>query len=240
MTMKRSLPLLAAGLLVLAPLAASAEDLVVIDSTLPTFAPGSSVKGDQTVKLPERSRLVLVAESGRTVTLNGPYEGKPAPEKGKGGDSRLGTALASLVRSTQEDANSVGAIRAAGIRTRADALMINLSESGDYCVVDPAAVQITRYADERGAEITLNAVKGDLKTAFAWPGAGNHLAWPAALPIEDGATYLVEQAGKDSRTMLVLHKVEDKAPTDAHRAVEMAEKGCLEQAKMLLALLRKG
>lgn len=63
---------------------------------------------------------------------------------------------------------------------------------------------------------------------------------PAALAVEDGVTYLVEQSGKDIRMMLIIHRGHEDAPTYAHRAVFMAEKGYLEQAKMLLALLKKG
>ncbi len=219
---------------------ASAEEVVVIESTLAAFTPGAAINGDQVLKLPEKSKLVLVTEGGRTVILTGPYEGKPAPGGSKAADSRLTTALASLVRSTQEDANSVGAIRAAGIKTRGDALRVNLSESGDYCIGDPGGVEMTRNAIDKGDEITLNAVKGDLKASFSWPAGSDHTTWPAAMAPEDGATYLVGQSGKDSRTMLIIHRVQDDAPTDAHRAVFMAEKGCLEQAKMLLALIRRG
>lgn len=218
---------------------ARAEPLVVIESTLPSLAPGATVDGAAALNLPERSRVVLVSETGKTVALNGPWQGKPGAGGTGGGDPRLVTALASLVRTAQEDSHSVGAIRAAGIKTRADALMINLSESGDYCIADPKAVDVTRYGSETGASVTLNAVKGDHRASLSWPAGRDRTAWPADLPLEDGATYLVEQDGKDSRTMLVVHTIVDDMPTDAHRAVFMMEKDCLEQAKMLLALLRK-
>jgi len=234
--MKRPLALVA---LLLLSTPALADSLVVVESTLPAFAPGAMLDGDKPITLPEKSKLVLISDAGKTVSLSGPFSGKPGTG-GKAADSRLTTALATLVRTSQEDANSVGAIRAASIKTRADALMVNLSESGDYCIADPKAVEMTRYADEKWPTVSVNAVKGDKVSDLSWPAGGNHAAWPEALPIEDGATYLVSQQGKDSRTMLVLHLIEDKAPTDAHRAVFMAEKGCLEQAKMLLALLKKG
>lgn len=218
-----------------------AEELVIVDSTLPILTPGSVLDGSKPLALPERSRVVLVSESGRTIALNGPWRGKPAEAVGGAGDGngRLVTALASLVRTSQEDAHSIGAIRAAGVKTRADALMINLSESGDYCIADTRIVEITRYASETGARVTLNLVKSDLTATLSWPAGRDRSPWPGDLPIKDGGTYLVEQDGKDSRTMIVLHTIVDDAPTDAHRAVFMAEKGCSEQARMLLALLRK-
>lgn len=220
---------------------AQAEELVVVDSTLPAVAPGSLVDGAKLLSLPEKSRVVLVSESGRTIALAGPWQGKPGEAAAGAGDSngRLVTALASLVRTSQEDAHSVGAIRAAGVKTRADALMVNLSESGDYCVSDAKGVEVTRYPSETGAHVTLNAVQGNGKTTLVWPTGRDRSSWPADLPINDGATYLVEQDGKDSRTMIVLHMIVDDTPTDAHRAVFMAEQGCSEQARMLLALIRK-
>lgn len=221
---------------------AQAEPLVVIESTVAALAPGATVESAAPLTLPERSRVVLVSETGKTMVLAGPWQGKPGAgsASGGGGDARLVTALSSLVRTAQEDAHSVGAIRAAGIKTRADALMINLSESGDYCIADAKTVDVTRYASDTGARVIVNAVKGDRSVALTWPAGRDRTAWPADLPLEDGATYLIEQDGKDSRTMVVVHAIVDDMPTEAHRAVFMAEKGCIEQAKMLLALLRKG
>lgn len=220
---------------------ARAEELVVIESTLPNLAPGSIVDGTKPLTLPEKSRVVLVSESGKNIALQGPWQGKPNTGSAVAADGtpRLLTGLASLVRLSAEDANSVGAIRAASIKTRADALMINLSESGDYCIADLNSVDMTRYISESSRRVTLNAVRGDVTTTLTWPAGRDRTTWPRDLPIEDGATYLVEQEGKDTRTMLVLHAIVDDTPTDAHRAVFMAERGCTEQARMLLALLRK-
>jgi len=143
------------------------------------------------------------------------------------------------VRSTQEDTGSVGAIRAAGILTREDALMINASESGDYCILDPKSVQITRYKQETAPSIVLNAVKGDTRQEIKWPTGQNNTPWPTAAVLDDGAVYLIEQPGKDTRTMITLHRMDGKAESDIHQAILMAEEGCMEQAKMLLALVKK-
>ena len=118
-------------------------------------------------------------------------------------------------------------------------MQINISESGDYCLTDPKAAELTRYGSETGPAVTITPVQGGEPQTISWGGAQKSTPWPSSLAIKDGATYLVDQVDKDSRTMVVLHMVEDTAPTDAHRAVFMAEKGCGEQAKMLLALLKK-
>lgn len=235
--MRRILPTLL--LLLLAPLA-QAQSLVVLESSLPAYAAGATVQADAALNLPDKSRLVLVSEDGNTIALAGPFQGTAKSKMtGGGGNATFATALASLVRSTQEDKSSVGAVRAAGIGTREEALMVNLSESGDYCVTDPASLLMTRYKHETAPKITIVAPQAGLSLPMTWPTGRDRAPWPASMKAEDGAVFLIDQEGKDSRTMITLHRMSGSYPTLAHEAVSMAEAGCTEQAKMLLALLRR-
>ena len=222
--------------------AAQASEFVVISPTVSSIGAGQVIAAGQRLVLPAKARVILVNEAGKTVSLRGPYEGKPGGES-KGGKSRFIAALASLVSTTEQDARSVGAIRAANIRTKRQAIMINISETGDYCLIEGGRDEITRYRSEKSATITIAAVKdgsAQPPQTFPWPKDARQIAWPASLPIEDGATFLVGQADKDTRTMLVMHRLSGDVPTDVHLVVEMGAKGCLEQATMMLALIRRG
>ncbi len=225
----------------LAPLPALAQSLIVLESSLPNYALGAEVSADAALNLPDKSRLVLVAEDGRSVVLTGPFQGnaKSKMAAGGGGNKAFSTALASLVRSAQEETSSVGAVRAAGIGTRDEALMVNLSESGDYCVAEPAKLMITRYKHETAPKISITVVADSSEVQIAWPSGTDRTAWPIPAKVEDGARFIVSQDGKDSRTLITLVKVSGNYPTVAHEAVEMANAGCAEQARMLLALMRR-
>lgn len=237
--MRRFMLALLFGLL--APQPALAQNLVVLESTLPNYALGTEVSADAALNLPDKSRLVLVTEDGRSVVLAGPYQGNAKSKLGAGGggNKAFSTALASLVRSAQEETSSVGAVRAAGIGTHDEALMVNLSESGDYCVADPAKLMMTRYKHETGPKLSITVVADSSEVQIAWPSGTDRTAWPAAAKFDDGAKFIVSQDGKDSRTLITLVKVSGSYPTLAHEAVEMANAGCAEQARMLLALMRR-
>lgn len=225
------------AVLVVFACAAAAQDFVILSSSEPSLAPGSVIRAGQKIQLPALKQLVLVNAAGRTVTVSGPFDGVPGGDAP--GDNRLVLALASLVRTTQEESTSVGAIRAAGIRTDREAMMINVSETGDYCLAAGGRPEMTRYQHESAGRVTITAVADGSTRTVDWGERVGALPWPEGMPVEGGATYLVQQAGKDTRTMIVLHRIEDTFPTHAHRALGLAEKGCKEQARMFLALLAR-
>ncbi len=220
------------------PTGALAEDFIVLSSTTPEFKVGGVVPSGTKVELAPRKRLVLVNAAGRTLKLTGPYSDTPGGAPGKGA-SNVMAALASLVRTTQEDARSVGAVRAAGISTERQAMMVNVSETGDYCGYEGAARELTRYKFEKGATVTITAVEDAKAETLEWDRNNPFLPWPKSIPIQDGATYLVGQDGKDSRTMIIMHQLGEKKENPVETVLEMGTKGCLEQVKMLLALMRK-
>jgi len=216
---------------------AAANDYVVISSNVSALSPGKTVAASETLNIPTLRKVVLVNASGLTVVLKGPYNGKPgAPAKG--GSSKLVTALASLVKTTQKDLSSIGAIRAANIKTFRDAMMVNISETGDYCKTSKAPPELTRYQSESARQVTVTSAQDGKKVDLNWKKGQKSILWPTQINYQAGATYLVQQEGKDSRTMLVAREVSGNFATKIHLIMAVAQKGCLEQAKMLLALLK--
>src|SRR5271156_6541226 len=82
---------------------AQAEDFVVVESSAPALAAGAAIASGSAVTVPDKARVVLLAASGQIVTLTGPFQGVPAAAAGGAGDSRLLTAVASLVHSNQQE-----------------------------------------------------------------------------------------------------------------------------------------
>lgn len=72
----------------------------------------------------------------------------------------------------------------------------------------------------------------------ALPAGAQTLPWPSKTTLGEGDKYLARMKGRRVSSKLVLHLVPEGLPTDAHRAAWMADKGCLRQARRLLARLR--
>jgi hypothetical protein len=80
-----------------------------------------------------------------------------------------------------------------------------------------------------GSQATLTWTKGTLRQP-----------WPPALKMNDGDMFSFAQKGADQAAIATIHLV--TAPpgvTDVERAVLMAQAGCQDQAKRLLAVVAK-
>ncbi len=224
--------------------AASAE-FVVLSSTQASVPPGSVIADDQKIILAANKTVQLIDKAGRTITLNGPYKGAVKAEGGKG-KSKLVRALSSLIREYEQDAHSVGAIRAADkkriestITSRESAMVINISETGDYCLLPGTRPEIVRYHSEKAPNVVLTAIANGASLAVPWSASSAKVAWPDELPPADGARFLVSQEGKDTRTLITLHEIVGDSPSAAHLAVALTVKECIEQARLMLVHIRR-
>ena len=242
--MRRS-PILLLAVFLLWASSASAE-FVVLSSTDDAVAVGSVIADGQEIALAKNKTVMLIDQAGRTTTLTGPFEG---PVKGKAGGTTQGTlvkALSSLIRDNEDDARSVGAIRASDkkrmeslITSKQSAMVVNISETGDYCLFPGTKPELVRYHSETGPKVTLVAVANGASHIIDWPKDAAKALWSDALPIADGARFLVMQEGKDTKTLITLHAIPDAAPTAAHLAVALTAKDCIEQARLMLVHIRR-
>ena len=230
--------------LLFAPHMAAAE-FVVLSSTEASVPPGSVIGDDQKITVAKNKTLQLIDKSGRTITLNGPHKGIVKVSGGEG-KSKLVRALSSLIREYEQDAKSVGASRKSDkkriedtIDSKESAMVINISETGDYCLLSGVAPKVIRYHSEKGKKVVLTAIANGASQAVDWPDETIAAAWPDALPVSEGARFLVTQEGKDTRTLLTLHQVPDDAPTKVHLAVALSGKECIEQARLMLVHIRR-
>jgi hypothetical protein len=105
--MKRPLAALAGAALGLALSPAAASDLVVLESNVSDYAPGSVIPASREVSLGGSARLVMIAADGSTREVSGPYSGAI----GEAGGDAPG-ALERLTTSRDDSNHVVGAIRA--------------------------------------------------------------------------------------------------------------------------------
>lgn len=219
--------------------AAWAQDLVIVNSTAPSLKPGQMVESDSPIEVPAGASVTLVSESGKILTLKGPRSGPPGMGGGGGGDANLLSSLSGLLSASGKETASLGTMRAvAPPMPPDDPWVINIGRSGDHCVPKGGPVTLWRAKSAKAVSLSLKSLTDRSKSKAAWPAGASSLQWPAGMTIADGAKYLARLKGSRTASKLVLHLVPGDLPSDAHRAAWMAGKGCVKQARRLLARMR--
>lgn len=239
--------LLAAVLvLCLSALAARAGDLVVIESSLPALPAGATVSSDASVEVPAGGRVVLAAPTGQVVTLTGPFKGAPPAAGGPAGASGDMVKTLSTLFGHADQRTALGAVRATdaswrqdSTKTVADVLAIDSTDGGDACIYDPARATVL-HNPSRSGEMSIEPMNGGDKVKLLWPKDTLQLPWPASLPIADGDGFVFEQFGDNAAAIVTVHvlKAADAA-SDLDRAAQMADAGCRDQARLLVALVAR-
>ena len=225
---------------------AAAAEMVVIESNVPSLAVGKVLAESEKVSIAEKGRVVVLAPTGKMVTLQGPYSGA-VPGSDAKPDGRLAIALASLVKRKGEETGSVGAMRALGAEARidtlknaADVLTIDPSAEGAVCLYEPGAKSIARNPLSRLDKLVIHDIDSGESATLVWPKDNETIAWPAALPLKDGKSYLVEQPGRAIANQITVHFLKpETGASDIERAAQLAEAGCDTQAWLLLRFAGK-
>lgn len=221
-----------AVLVALTPLAAGAE-VVVVASNTPAYAPGAMLTDNADIKLGPKARITVIAGNGKYRVLNGPFSGPHGVTSDQNTSSRALTVLASLVRTTVRDDNSVAAIRNAPGSQR-PAFAVDWRRSATHCLVSGTDVQIWRPRKRGETAITIvspDGARGDI----SWPTGKQVGSWPVAVKIESGKTYKIGRTGSQFAKEILMRVIPGTATTPVERAIWMAENGCSIQARRYLS-----
>ncbi len=216
-----------------------AQDLVVVGGGTPNLQPGQIIKSDAPLDIPAGSTVILVSESGKTVTLVGPYIG-PVGIGGEGGGSTdLVASLSGLLSASRKGTSSLGVMRS-GVPPPppTDPWVMDIGQSGDHCVAATGPVTLWRAKNAKARVLSLKNLGDKSKSVTNWPAGASILKWPSDMALVDGARYLLRLKGSSAARMLNVHLVPGDLPSTAHKAAWMADKGCKKQAKRLLASIR--
>ncbi len=225
----------------LASMPAGAGDLVVVASDAPILQEGQIINGEAPLVVPAGASVTLIAEDGTAVTIKGPFNRAPAPEGGDtSGDRTLLKALAGLFGlGSGEISTSIGAVRGAGpARMPPNPWFIDIGRSGHQCVLTGGLATLWRADTRKAIIVALRHARTGAKASTDWPSGAATMDWPTGIALEDGASYMARVQEFLGARKLILHLVPGDLPTDAHRVAWMAERGCTEQAKLLLAQVR--
>jgi hypothetical protein len=202
------------------------------------------------ISIPAAANVVVVKSLGPSAKAYPP--GRTLPESAKislqGGDvlTVLGPASAQTLRGPGNfDAKQVALASAAGQRGRFGALRaaevahnpsiwdIDVSQSGKICVSDASTVQLWRPDSETQATVQIHSADGTTQD-LNWAAGSALTAWPAALPIKNGASYQVEWPETGEKSSLNFVTVPGTPGDLVGAAQVLIENGCQKQLDLLV------
>lgn len=219
------------AVLALPALPVLAADYVVVEAAGIALEPGASLDGGASLTLADGARLVLVSAEGTTLTLVGPFQGRP-DQGAAGGGASVTQSFANLVAARGADTSALGAVRAAAAaRPLPRPWLVDAVTPGHACL-QPGQPAVLWRADA-APEVTLTLAPADhaWQASTPWPAGQPELALPADVPFGDGQSMLFEIGGE--ATAVTLHLLPASVTGEKMTAAWMAAKGCTRQAEAL-------
>jgi hypothetical protein len=220
----------------LAPAAAMAAKMIVIDARAGALKPGMSVESTAALSLKEGERVTLIAPDGKTVALRGPFSGPPASRSG-GAAADPRQALAALVSTRNARASSIGAVRAgAGAVKLDDPWLIDISRPGPRCLHEGKPPIWWRPAGGPAQAFTVFPIDRSWRADFTWAAGQTQLKAPRLQKLEALTMFIVRSDGQE--LAVGVNMIPKDITDELVLAAWMLEKGCIPQADALLAQLQ--
>lgn len=197
------------------------------------YPPGKQLADNARLTLKAGDQLVILDGRG-TRTVNGPGTFSASSASAQAGVST--TAMRILSTQTSQERRG-GAVRGPGIAaakaTRSPNLwFVDVTKPGTVCVADPAAVKLWRGDAEAAAELQISGSGGNGAVAMAR--GATTAAWPAALPVADGAEYSLAAAPGATPTVIKFALLGPNPQGLEETAAKLIERGCTAQLDMLV------
>jgi len=175
--------------------------------------------------LPETAKITL--QGGDVVTVLGPASAQTL--RGPGNFDAKQVALASAAGQR----GRFGALRAAEVAHNPSIWDIDVSQSGKICVSDASKLQLWRPDSETAATVQIRSADGASRD-LTW-GAGSSLtAWPAGLPVTNGASYQIEWPDTGEKSSLNFVTVPGTPGDLVGAAKVLIDNGCQKQLDLLV------
>lgn len=116
-----------------------------------------------------------------------------------------------------------------------DVWQVNVTQSGRACVTAGGRPMLWRPSAERAVQLTITPQTGAAQTV-TWAQGQTTLAWPASVPIVDGASYQLNWTGGANPTRLTAKSLQPVAQGDmAALATALLDNQCRSQLDTLIA-----
>lgn len=210
-------------------------DTLVVRASGPSarsYPPGAKLADGGSLLLKAGDVVTLLDAKG-TRTLRGP--GRFGVTAAAGAAPASNVTLAALLDTKRVRRARTGAVRgtvgeAPAVAKRPNLWLVDIAQPGALCVADPAAVRLWRADAAKPLNLRISGAGTQVAASFA---AGEAMAaWPAALPVKDGAAYRVEAGGRVTEIRFALLGAAD-AGLDTTASALIAH-GCQAQLDLLV------
>lgn len=215
---------------------ASAATLVVRSSgpSAKAYPAGRQLADNSRISLQAGDQVVILDSRG-TRTLKGPGTFSPNVATNRPSDSRETFAEVSSRRARP------GATRAVPKPTEAAAepdrspniWFVDVERSGTVCIADTDAVTLWRPAGTAAAATLTNVADGSSEK-IEWAAGQSRKAWPASLPVRDGASYRIAWDGMNLQGELRFALLDPVPAGLEDMASRLITKGCKAQLDLLI------
>lgn len=188
--------LLATAALIVSATGAAQAQVIVLQSTVAKFKPGTTLAKSTRVVIPAGGTMLVVLSSGATRTVPGPYNGTVA-ELAKGGgvsNAALFNAVKNYVKTGGSTTSSVGALRSV-VSSKGPAFSwttIPVKASGDLCLEKGAAISLERGRAGRALELTIVDLDSSRRANVQFGKSETRVAWPGEVPLRNGSFALLK------------------------------------------------
>ena len=199
---------------------AGVANVVVVKSLGPSakvYPPGKT--------LPESAKISL--QGGDVLTVLGPASAQTL--RGPGSFDAKQVALASAAGQR----GRFGALRAAEVAHNPSVWDIDATQSGKICVSDASKLQLWRPDSETSTTVQIHAADGATKD-LTWAAGSSLTAWPAALPVTNGASYQIEWPETGEKSSLSFVSVPGTPGDIVGAAQVLISNGCQKQLDLLV------
>ena len=211
---------------------AYAAQLVVIASNSSSLKPGSMLDGSKELALAEGESITLVSQQGKTMRLEGPYQGQPDAGTNGPQDSLL-DSLSKIVTESEKVA-SLAVFRST--KKKRSPWSVRVTKKGTYCVTDRRTTTLWRPKPLDSTSMAITRTTDNVTVAVEWEQGQQSVPWPDDLQQQDQARYQFSFQDQ-SPIEIFLRLVPAELASDAHRIIWMSDAGCTKQAHTLLEYL---
>lgn len=215
---------------------AAAAQTIVVSSSGPSarsYPAGKTLAAGSRIVLAAGDTLTVLDSRG-TRTLRG-----PVTVSAEASAAAANPSFAMLVATQNRRRARTGAIRGAGETAKPSNMWyVNVAEGGTFCVADPSAVQLWRPDMQQAATLTVAAEAGQ-NASVSFAIGQNIAAWPNALPVAEGRSYVLSGGGlaEPKRLRFVTLGATPGDPASTYAALDA--KGCNAQKQLLLGAMRQ-
>jgi hypothetical protein len=217
-------------------MSASADEIVIIESTAPLIEAGVILDSADVVNVPDGTEIVIVEEDGSSRTITGPYNAPISAAGSSSSDQGLIASIGKLVEARKTEQQVLGAIRAAPGQIAPNVYAIDIARSRTVCIPSNTAPTLWRPATlalESEISVTRDA-DGAVDTRL-WPKGEQSLSWPDNPKAKDGERYTIRLRALPRPSKIDVRVIPPSITSFAEKSSWMFQQGCRRQAERLLA-----